>query len=188
MFPPKNPDLRPESMWNYELAFAHRLLDGRLSYGINVFYIDGKNLIVAVPRAGATPLNMNTGKIDNTGVEVEAAYRIHPHWSVETNYSYLHMDNPVLGAPEHKFYAGAMFSKNRWTISTGLRYVANLYTDVDHVQTEDFVLWNINGSFKVTEWFDIWARGENLLAQRYEINAGYPMPKATIMAGINVKF
>ena len=187
MFPPKNPDLRPESMWNYELAFAQRLLDGRLSYGINVFYIDGKNLIVAVPRAGATPLNMNTGKIDNTGVEVEAAYRIHPHWSVETNYSYLHMDNPVLGAPEHKFYAGAMFSKNRWTVSTGLQYVANLYTDVDHVQTEDFVLWNINGSFKVTEWFDIWARGENLLAQRYEINAGYPMPKATIMAGINVK-
>lgn len=182
MFPPKNPDLRPESMWNYELAFAQRLLDGRLSYGINVFYIDGKNLIVAVPRAGATPLNMNTGKIDNTGVEVEAAYRIHPHWSVETNYSYLHMDNPVLGAPEHKFYAGAMFSKNRWTVSTGFQYVANLYTDVDHVQTEDFVLWNINGSFKVTEWFDIWARGENLLAQRYEINAGYPMPKATIMA------
>ena len=188
MFPPKNPDLRPESMWNYELAFAQRLLDGRLSYGINVFYIDGNNLIVAVPRAGATPLNMNTGKIDNTGVEVEAAYRIHPHWSVETNYSYLHMDNPVLGAPEHKFYAGAMFSKNRWTVSTGLQYVANLYTDIDHVQTEDFVLWNINGSFKVTEWFDIWARGENLLAQRYEINAGYPMPKATIMAGINVKF
>lgn len=188
MFPPKNPDLRPESMWNYELAFAQRLLDGRLSYGINVFYIDGKNLIVAVPRAGATPLNMNAGKIDNTGVEAEAAYRIHPHWSVETNYSYLHMDNPVLGAPEHKFYAGAMFSKNRWTVSTGLQYVANLYTDVDHVQTEDFVLWNINGSFKVTEWFDIWARGENLLAQRYEINAGYPMPKATIMAGINVKF
>ena len=188
MFPPKNPDLRPESMWNYELAFAQRLLDGRLSYGINVFYIDGKNLIVAVPRAGATPLNMNTGKIDNTGVEVEAAYRIHPHWSVETNYSYLHMDNPVLGAPEHKFYAGAMFSKNRWTVSTGFQYVANLYTDVDHVQTEDFVLWNINGSFKVTEWFDIWARGENLLAQRYEINAGYPLPKATIMAVINVKF
>ena len=188
MFPPKNPDLRPESMWNYELAFAQRLLDGRLSYGINVFYIDGKNLIVAVPRAGATPLNMNTGKIDNTGVEVEAAYRIHPHWSVETNYSYLHMDNPVLGAPEHKFYAGAMFSKNRWTVSTGLQYVANLYTNVDHVQTEDFILWNINGSFKVTEWFDIWARGENLLAQRYEINAGYPMPKATIMDGINVKF
>ena len=35
---------------------------------------------------------------------------------------------------------------------------------------------------------DIWVRGENLLAQKYEINAGYPMPKSTVMAGINVNF
>ena len=31
-------------------------------------------------------------------------------------------------------------------------------------------------------------KGENLLAQRYEINAGYPMPKATFMGGINLNF
>ena len=37
MFPPQNPDLKPESMWNYELAFSQRLLDGRLSYGVNIF-------------------------------------------------------------------------------------------------------------------------------------------------------
>ena len=33
-----------------------------------------------------------------------------------------------------------------------------------------------------------WLKGENLLAQRYEINAGYPMPKATFMGGVNFKF
>lgn len=32
MFPPQNPDLQPESMWNYELAFSQRLLEGRLNY------------------------------------------------------------------------------------------------------------------------------------------------------------
>ena len=32
------------------------------------------------------------------------------------------------------------------------------------------------------------SRGEILLAQRYEINAGYPMPRATVMAGINLNF
>ena len=31
-------------------------------------------------------------------------------------------------------------------------------------------------------------RGENLLAQRYEIMAGYPMPKATFLGGINLSF
>lgn len=37
MFPPQNPDLQPESMWNYELAFSQRLMNGRLQYGVNLY-------------------------------------------------------------------------------------------------------------------------------------------------------
>ena len=190
MFPPQNPDLKPESMWSYELAWSQHLLDNRLSYGINLFYIDGKNLIVTLPNPnGSGMLNQNTGKIENCGVEGEVAYRIDPHWSVEANYSYLHMENPVVGAPEHKLYAGAQYTHKRWTVSTGVQYIDNLYTTVgDNAQTEEFVLWNLNASFRVNCWLDVWARGENLLAQRYEINAGYPMPKATVMAGVNLNF
>lgn len=193
MFPPQNPDLQPESMWNYELAFSQRLLDGRFTYGVNVFYIDGKNLIVTVPREGTTPLNMNTGEIDNTGVETQLAYRINTAWSVDANYSFLHMKKPVLAAPEHKLYAGANFTKGRWSVSTGVQYVAGLYTSIitngrGTEITEDFILWNLRGQFQVSKWFDIWARGENLLAQNYEINVGYPMPRATVMAGVNINF
>ena len=190
MFPPQNPDLKPESMWSYELAWAQHLLDNSLTYGINLFYIDGKNLIVTLPNPNGTGmLNQNTGKIENCGVEGEIAYRIDPHWSVEANYSYLHMENPVVGAPEHKLYAGAQYTHKRWTVSTGVQYIDNLYTTVgDNTQTEEFVLWNLNASFRVNRWLDVWARGENLLAQRYEINAGYPMPRATVMAGVNLNF
>ena len=193
MFPPQNPDLQPESMWNYELAFSQRLFDGRFTYGVNVFYIDGKNLIVTVPREGTTPLNMNTGEIDNTGVEAQIAYRINTVWSVDANYSFLHMENAVLAAPEHKLYAGANFAKGRWSVSTGVQYVAGLYTSVvtngrGAEITEDFVLWNLRGQFRASKWLDIWARGENLLAQKYEINAGYPMPRATVMTGVNINF
>ena len=190
MFPPQNPDLKPESMWSYELAWAQHLLDNSLTYGINLFYIDGKNLIVTLPNPNGTGmLNQNTGKIENCGVEGEVAYHIDPHWSVEANYSYLHMENPVVGAPEHKLYAGAQYTHKRWTVSTGVQYIDNLYTTVgDNAQTEEFVLWNLNASFRVNRWLDVWARGENLLAQRYEINAGYPMPKATVMAGVNLNF
>ena len=190
MFPPQNPDLKPESMWSYELAWAQHLLDNSLTYGINLFYIDGKNLIVTLPNPNGTGmLNQNTGKIENCGVEGEIAYRIDPHWSVEANYSYLHMENPVVGAPEHKLYAGAQYTHKRWTVSTGVQYIDNLYTTVgDNPQTEEFVLWNLNASFRVNRWLDVWARGENLLVQRYEINAGYPMPRATVMAGVNLNF
>lgn len=189
MFPPQNPNLQPESMWNYELAFSQRLMGGQLYYGVNLFYIDGKNLIQTLPNPhGSGMLNQNTGKIGNTGVELQAAYRINHTWSVDGNYSYLHMAHPVIAAPEHKLYAGANFSQGRWNVSTGLQYIAGLYTQTDPVVTEDFVLWNVRASFRATRWLDIWARGENLLAQQYEINAGYPMPRATVMAGLNVHF
>lgn len=193
MFPPQNPDLRPESMWSYEASLSQRLLDGRLSYGVNLFYIDGENLIVAVPRQGATPLNMNTGEVNNAGVELQAAFRISKSWSVDANYSFLHMENPVLGAPEHKLYAGAAFSHGRWMVSTGVMYVDGLYTSVKTngrgtESTENFVLWNLRGEFRATRRLGVWVRGENLLAQRYEINAGYPMPKATVTAGFSVGF
>ena len=189
MFPPQNPDLQPESMWNYELAFSQRLMEGQLYYGVNLFYINARNLIQTLPNPhGSGMLNQNTGKIENTGVELQAAYRINRAWSVDGNYSYLHMAHPVIAAPEHKFYVGGNFSQGRWNVSTGLQYIAGLYTQTDPAVTEDFVLWNVRASFRATRWLDIWARGENLLAQRYEINAGYPMPRATVMAGVNLNF
>lgn len=190
MFPPQNPDLQPESMWNYELAFSQRLLGGRLHYGLNLFYIDGKNLIMRLPNpSGSGMLNQNSGAVDNAGVEAQVAYRISRQWSVDANYSYLHMDNPVVAAPEHKLYAGANFTKGRWDVSSGIQYIAGLYTAVgDNPQTENFVLWKVRGSFRATEWLSVWARGENLFAQRYEINAGYPMPKATFAGGVHFEF
>lgn len=190
MFPPQNPDLQPESMWNYELAFSQRLMEGRLTYGVNLFYIDGKNLIQTLPNPnGSGMLNQNSGEIKNTGVEIQAAYRINRQWSVDGNYSFLHMENPVIAAPEHKLYAGANFSHGRWNVSTGIQYVEGLYTSVgENENKENFVLWNLRASFRACKWLDIWARGENLLAQKYEINAGYPMPGATVMAGFNLSF
>lgn len=190
MFPPQNPDLQPESMWNYELAFSQRLMEGRLTYGVNLFYIDGKNLIQTLPNPnGSGMLNQNSGEIENTGVEIQAAYRINRQWSVDGNYSFLHMENTVIAAPEHKLYAGANFSHRRWNVSTGIQYVEGLYTSVgENENKENFVLWNLRASFRACKWLDIWARGENLLAQKYEINAGYPMPGATVMAGFNLSF
>lgn len=188
MFPPQNPDLKPESMWNYEIAFTQSLLKGKLNYGVNVFYIRGKNLIMTLPNPnGSGMLNQNSGRISNAGVELMAAYRINQAWSVDANYSFLHMETPVVAAPEHKLYAGGNFTKGRWSVSTGIQYIAGLYTSVgEHPAKEQFVLWNVRGQFRVVNWLNLWIRGENLLAQKYEINAGYPMPGATVIGGINI--
>lgn len=189
MFPPQNPDLKPESLMNYELSFSQRLFNGALFYGVNLYYIDGENMIATVPTNGK-PLNVNTGEIENWGIETNIGYRITSHWQVNANYSWLHMENPVVAAPEHKLYAGVDFTQGRWGISTGLQYIKDLHTNVTKgkEKQDSFVLWNLRANYRLCRFADVFVRGENLLAQRYEINDGFPMPKATFMGGVNINF
>ena len=188
MFPPQNPDLEPERLMNYELSFTQRLLDGALSYGLNFYYIKGDNMIPTV-RVDGKPRNINTGEIENWGIEANIAYRINSSWLVNANYSYLDMKNPVLAAPTNKFFAGVNYSHNRWSFNTGIQYINGLYTAVgENPQKENFVIWNADVNYKLASFATLFVKGENLLAQKYEINAGFPMPKATFMGGVHLTF
>ena len=174
--------LRAERLWNYELSWRQSL--GGFTYGANLYYIKGDNMIQTV--AGK---NINTGEIENCGVELEAEYRIDSHWSVNTNHSLLHMKNPVVAAPKYKGFLGANFNYQEWTVIAGLQYLNGLYTAVgDNEQKENFCLLNVTFNYALSKNIALWLRGENLLAQSYEINLGYPMPRATFMGGVNISF
>ena len=181
-----NADLYAESMLNYELSWRQRLLDSRLTYGVNLFLIDGKNMIqVVVPRTPA----QNVGEFRNMGVEVEAAWKVDDHWRLSTNHSYLHMDNPIVGAPDYKGYIGADCVYGRFTAAAGFQQLVGLYTQngANPVQ-ENASLLHMTLGYRLCKQLKIWAKGENLLAQKYEINLGYPMPKATFMGGVTLDF
>ena len=182
LYPPSNEELQPERLWNYELSWRHRLR--QFSYGVNFFYIKGDNMIQTVNRK-----NVNTGEIENYGAELEAQYSINPHWSLFTNHSLLHMENPVIAAPEYKGMLGVNYRQDRWNVIAGLQYINGLYTAIgDNEKKEDFCLLNATVNYQLSHPITLWVRGENLLAQKYEINLGYPMPRATFMAGVNVNF
>jgi len=182
LYPPSNEELEPERLWNYELSWRHRI--GTFRYGANFFYIKGDNMIQTVNRK-----NVNTGEIENYGMELEADYRISSHWALNTNHSLLHMKNPVIAAPTYKGFLGANYNCCRWTVVAGLQYISGLYTAVgDQEQKENFCLLNASVSYNATKGLNLWVRGENLLAQRYEINLGYPLPRATFMGGVNITF
>ena len=180
LYPPSNTDLKPERLWNYELSWRHRL--GAFNYGVNLYYIKGDNMIQTIQRK-----NVNTGEIENYGMELEADYRINSHWNITTNHSLLHMRHKVVAAPEYKGFLGANYRHSRWNVVAGLQYLNRLYTAVgDNEQKENAFLINASVTYSLTKGISIWLRGENLLAQRYEINLGYPMPRATFMGGVNI--
>lgn len=188
MFPPQNPDLLPERLMNYEISFLQTLLENRLSMGLNLFYIKGDNMI-QVAMVEGKPLNINSGKVENKGFEISANYQASSNLQFSANYSLLDMTYKILGAPEHKLYVSGNYTKNKWNFSTGIQYVAGLYKTVrPEPVKENFVLWNARVNYRMLDWLNLFLKGENLLGQEYEINAGYPMPKTTIFGGIQLHF
>ncbi|MBR0432869.1 MAG: TonB-dependent receptor [Bacteroidaceae bacterium] len=184
-----NPDLKPERLWNYEAAWKQRLVDGRLTYGVNVFYLKADNLIgTTMVESLGRAANYNTGRTEHYGAELEAAYQVNGHWALSTNHSYLHTEKPLLAAPEYKGYLGAQYRAGKFDLNAGLLYVGGLCTNVETESKEAFPMLNVGVAYHLLPQLKLWARGENLLAQKYEINEGFPMPKATVMAGLHVEF
>lgn len=194
MFGAANPDLKPESMINYEVAVGQHFLDGNLFAEVTAFYIDGKNMISSVSINGDNrpPFkNRNVGTFTNKGIEFEARYQICKNLNADMNYSYLHMSKPMPGAPEHKFYAGATYMPGRFTFNVSVQSIFGLYTDDACTKQEDFTTLNAKAAYRFgsrDKGLNLFVKGENLTATRYSINDGFPMPKAIVMGGIDVTF
>jgi iron complex outermembrane receptor protein len=176
--------LKAESMMNYELSWHHALKN--VTYGVAAFFIDGKNMIQTV--AGR---NINSGGFINKGVEGDAAWCVTPNLTLMTNHSYVYMHKPIIGAPRYKGYIGARLKYGKWGVLAGLQQLAHLCTEVDAKNGNTYTnatLLNMTVDYAATKGITLWAKGDNLLAHRYEINKGYVMPRATFMAGVKVKF
>ena len=186
MFPPQNPDLKPESLMNYEISAMQSLIDNKLNIGVNLFLIKGSNFIKTAMIDGK-PLNINSGEVENKGFEITSTYQLNTNFRFNANYSYLNMKHKIVAAPKNKLYVGGEFSKGKWHISSGVQYINNLYTNIQNDDAkESFVLLNARIKYSITNNIDLFAKGENLLNQNYEINEGFPMPGATFFGGISL--
>ncbi len=103
-----------------------------------------------------------------------------------TNHSYLYMHKPMVGAPRYKGYIGVDSNFGKWSLMAGIQHIAGLY--VSTTDRNNFTLLNASISYQLCPFVQLWAKGDNLLAQKYEIIAGYPMPRATFMGGVSLKF
>lgn len=186
MYPPHNPALKPERMNNYEIELRKWLLGGKINVGASLYYINGSNLIQTI-RVDGRPRNVNTGKFINKGFELDASYAIDTQWTVTANYAYLHTDTRIVGAPKNKFFGEVDYRPGNWEFSLECIGIWGLKTEAD---TQNYVLINARAAYRFD--FDkplvLFVKGENLTATKYEINHGFPMPRATVMAGVKWKF
>ncbi len=191
LFPAQNPNLKPERVINYELSWQQTLRQGRLRYALTLFYLEGDNMIQTLLVDGR-PRNENSGEIRNWGLEGELNLTLCTMVELEAHYSYLDMRYPVLAAPTHKLHLGLHLQWGIWSLSSALEYIDGLYTQLPSAGgalcMQRYWDWRLRSTLRLARWATLWLRAENLLNQRYEINAGFPMPGRTFMGGVELNF
>lgn len=187
MYAVANPDLKPESMMNYDVSLAQQWMNGKLGIELTAFFIDGKDMIQIAPAISSR--NTNTGSFINKGFEVAINYRISPSLKLMGTYSYLHTDKAILAAPKHMAFAEAGWRINKFTLSANTQYVHGLYTAAgNNAKTENYFLLNARAMYRLPKDVSLFVNGENLTATKYMINDGFPMPRTTVMGGVDIQF
>ncbi len=190
MFPPQNPDLKPERLFNYELTFGKIFSEGKLSSELNLFYIDASNIIELV-RGGGAPKNLNSGEFFNKGVDFTVDYRVCNNMSANLNYGYLYMSRPLINSPKHKLGTSITYSPGSAQFRFSSQYVDGVYIDEAKTKKESYLLINLRASYsfiKKNPHLRLFADVENLTDRDYSINYGYPMPGIIFNTGLELRF
>ena len=187
MYAPANEELLPERSFSYDFTVSQKLLDQRMSMELTLFYIKGDNMIEVVQVGEGRMQNRNVGKFSNKGVEFSLNYLILNNLSFNTNYSHLNMEKIITGAPKNKFYAGMVYSPNKFTFSAGAQVINKLYLVTgDTPSSTNYTLVDARVAYRFFNWMEVFVKGDNLLDKKHETMNGYPMPGITVFGGINI--
>lgn len=189
LYPPHNPDLKPEYMLNYELSYRQFFLNSRLMIGAAIFYINGKNMIQTV-RIDGRPKNVNTGKFHNKGFEIEAGYSILENLVAGTSWSYLHTDSDNLYSPKNKFNIEMTYSPGDFSFTVEDMCIWSMKNGNPAGNTVSYSLLNLRAAYTIGSAVPVTLsiKADNITNKHYEIVYGCPMPGITLMGGVEFSF
>lgn len=191
LYPPANPDLKPEYMLNYEVSYRQHFLDYNMMLGAAIFYIDGKNMIQTV-RVDGRPHNVNTGKFHNKGFEIEAAYNILSNLQANASWSYLHTDSDNLYSPKNKLCAEITYSPGDFCFTLEDQSIWSMKNGNPDGSTVSYTLLNFRAAYTLNSRsavpVTLSVKVDNIANKHYQIIYGCPMPGTTIMGGVEFKF
>ncbi|PIP16033.1 MAG: hypothetical protein COX46_04495 [bacterium (Candidatus Ratteibacteria) CG23_combo_of_CG06-09_8_20_14_all_48_7] len=190
-----NEDLKPEEGISYDLGVEHKF-SKNLSATATFFRNDVEDLISWVETIPWTRYDVqNIGEARLQGVETELKWFITERLSFSVNHTYLKSEDQDTGKkltyrPENR--VGSFLSYSR---PSGFKaQLEGEYNDVSYAdaantrKVDEYFLLSLILSKKVSPNLELFAKGENLFGEEYEILDGYPMPQTTITVGLNANF
>ena len=187
LFPAPNPNLLPETMWNYQATF-HARPSRAFHAWTTVYYASLQNLIVSL---GNWPnmTTLNAGNALNRGVEFNSECLLPRHIRIQGGYGYVRSTNLAPYVPADKFNYSIEAPLRRLTADFSGISVSRRYTDMTHTSyMGTYTDAALRLSYPLTERTSVFALVDNLFNRRYEFLPGYPMPGINASGGFTVKF
>ena len=190
-----NPDLVPETAWEYELALDQRLNEmGDISLAL--FLRDAEDLIEWAQNGSGvwTPSNVSEARI--WGFEAGTNLRLHPLFATGANYTYLHPKNEksdefLDGKPRHQahlYLDVGPVEGARLRLDGRYMYY---YPETSREDKEHFVMdASLTRPFMLKKGLELEVEVsvKNLFDEEYEESPGYPMPPRQLFVGITAYF
>ncbi len=192
LFPPSNPSLQPERVWNLEFG-VDQALGQNLFLTAAVFRMKGTNLIETALNPGGFPPYkfQNTGKFMFYGTEIGLRAVPFRSLSAGVSYSYLDAGDLTKGRPGSKIDADIRWSPGRFRAFLNAQHVSHYYAaDKRTLPIPSYFLLNARVEYSIRCNLGVFAEVNNITGENYEIYADLSGQAAGLyqMPGRNVHF
>jgi len=192
-----NENLKPEKSRGYELGLEHEF---NLPLLARVSWFDRKTdqLINWVEISPWYWQATNVDKAHNQGIESELRLQLTPRLSLGLNYLYQqgkdegeeYKENYLVYTPEYKMGLSLGYETDFGLgIYIEAEKISEQYTNRENTQKlKGYNLVGVKLSQRLTKKVEVFATGENLLDESYQVFRDYPMPGRRINLGMKIDF
>lgn len=193
-----NPNLKPEKDLGWEFGVEQPFLQDRVTLGATYFHNHISNFIQ--PDGNFIPQNIPHAMTE--GVEIVMTAHPLDQLTLTSNYSYLTAEDTtdhlrLIRRPRSLFNADAVWKPiSELTFTLGGTWVIGRQDQTfdpvtfapENIELPNYATLRMTGTWRVTPNLELWARGENILNEKYQPVLGYPALGATAYAGIRYKY
>lgn len=205
-----NPDLRPETLTNYELGYSHNFSE-KIKINTAVYYSLGKDFQYMIGTGdsidtGGSSLKPvlqsdNVARIGVAGGELSLSYFVSKNISFNANYSYnyskvieyesseINPDKDLTGrymveVSPHLFYAGINYKNKYFAANFNCNYVdEQWYDDENTILTDDYFVANLKLSKTIKKHYKIYLDFQNIFDNEFVDRKGKLSPGRYIIGG-----